>query len=72
MQLAASMVAVLHDHREPGDGKQFRNGLLRACPIRDALLRGLEHRLLPLEDEQGPWYHHVPLLFCLRCRLIGF
>lgn len=62
------MAAVLHDYRDTGGGEQFRNGLLRSRPFRDVVLRGAEHRLLPLEDEQSPRHHHVPLLLRIRSR----
>lgn len=65
------MAAVLHHQGHTSRSEQRRHGVLGARAVRHAVLRRAEHRLLPLEDEQSPRIHHVPLLLCLRGRLTG-
>lgn len=39
-------------------------------PVHDAAVRHHVDRLLPLEDEQRAWFHHVPAVLRFRGRLI--
>lgn len=66
-QATSSMVTLLHYHRKPSTSEQFRNGLLCSRPFRNVMLRRIEHRMCPMENEQDSWNHHVSILFRVCC-----
>lgn len=68
-QITSALAIVRHHLRGVGGGQLRRHGMLDHHPVHDADLRHHLHRLLPLEDEQGPGLYHVPPLLRLRGRV---
>lgn len=63
------MAPVRFDLRETRGGELRWHGVQYSNPVLHAAVRDHEHRLLQMENEQGPRVHDVHPLFRLRRRL---
>lgn len=60
------MVAVRHHLWKASGGELRRHGMFHHHPLHDATVRDHVDSLLPMEDEQGTWFHHVLALLRVR------
>ena len=64
------MAIVRPDLRKTRRGELGGYGVQHSDPLLYAAIRDSEHSLFQMADEQGPRFHDVPSLLCLRRRLV--
>lgn len=63
-----SALVVVRDYLREACGSEFSgNGVFYNNPFHDAHFCYHVYCLLPMEDEQRTWFHHVLALLCIRC-----
>lgn len=65
------MAAIRTDLRRAGGGELQGHDLQHRPSLRHVAVRHPQHRLLQVEDEQGPRLHHVLALLRLRRSELG-
>lgn len=68
-QVTSALAAVWNNLREARGSEQCWNGLFHCNSLPHASLCYHVHCVFQLEDEQGPWIHHVPSILCFCCRI---